>query len=296
MEITFLGTSCAVPTKERNHVSIFVSCRGEGILLDCGEGTQRQLKIAGIKPTKITRVFISHWHGDHVLGLAGLIDTVGFMGYTQTLHIYGPKGSKEFFSHMSKSRLDTINIKIDVHEVGEGRIYDGKELFVEAASLEHVGHVLGYSLVEKDRRRIDVKYIKKLGIPDGPLLGKLQEGKPITWKGKKVSVKDATYVVKGKKLAYVADTLPCKGAMKLARNADLLICDSTYHSALQEKAEEFKHMSSRDAGLLANQAGAKQLALIHFSARYKSVQELEQDARDVFDNSFAAKDFMKIEL
>jgi len=296
MEIIFLGTSCAVPTKERNHVAIFISHRGEGILFDCGEGTQRQLKVAGVKATKITRIFISHWHGDHVLGLVGLIDTLGFMEYTRTLHIYGPKGSKEHLNHMLKGITDKIAIKIEVHEIKEGKVYDGKDLYVEAAPLEHFGPVVGYALVEKDRRRINVKYIKKKGIPEGPLLGKLQAGKPVTWKGERISVKDATYIVKGHKIAYVADTLPCRGAMRLAKDADVLICDSTFHSALKDKAREFKHMTSKDAGLLASRAGAKQLFLIHFSARYKSAQELEQDARDVFDNAVAAKDFMKVGL
>lgn len=296
MEITFLGTSCAIPTKERNHTSIFVAHKGEGILFDCGEGTQRQLKIAGIRPTRITKILVSHWHGDHVLGIPGLIDTLGFMEYTKTLEIYGPKGSKERLNNMLKGITDKVAIKIKVYEVKEGCFYDGKDFYIESAPLEHFGPVVGYALIEKDRRRINLKYIKKIGMKEGPLLGKLQAGKSVIWKGKRVNVKDATYIVKGRKIAYVADTLPCEGAMKLAKNADLLICDSTYHSALKEKAEQYKHMTAKDAGLLASRAGAEQLALIHFSARYKDVHVLEADARDVFDNAVAAKDFMKIRL
>lgn len=296
MEIEFLGTSCAIPTKERNHTSIFVGCRGEGLLLDCGEGTQRQLKIAGIRPTRISRILISHWHGDHVLGLVGLIHTLRFMDYNGTLHIYGPKGSKEYFGHMVKGTCDGLAIKVEVHEVKEGLVYENEWFYIEAAPLEHLGACIGFAVVEKDRRRINVSYTKKLGIPEGPLLGKLQAGKAITWKGKHIGVDDATYVVKGKKLAYVADTVPCSGAARLAKDADLLICDSSFGSALQDKADEFRHMTAKDAGMLANRAGAKQLVLIHFSARYKNVHELEEDARGVFNNAVAAKDFMKIEL
>ncbi|MBW2993128.1 ribonuclease Z [Candidatus Woesearchaeota archaeon] len=296
MKITFLGTSCAVPTKERNPTSFFLEYRGEGILFECGEGTQRQLKIAGIKPTRVTRILISHWHGDHVLGLAGLIDTLGFLNYNKTLHIYGPRETKKRLASLLESTVDELRIALDVKEIGEGRFYDGRWFELESSKLEHKHPTLGYAFIEKYRRRIDVKYVKKLGIPMGPLLGKLQEGKQISYKGRKISVKDATYVVKGKKIAYVADTLPCKGAYDIAKDADLLVAESTYISKDKEKAREYYHMTAQDAAQIANKSNAKKLLLVHISARYKNVQEIEQDARDIFDNSFAAKDFMKVDV
>ncbi len=296
MQITILGTSCAVPTKERNNSSFLLEYRGEGILFDCGEGTQRQLKIAGIKLTKVTRILISHWHGDHVLGISGLIHSLGLGEYNKVLKIYGPKGTKKYMSHLLNSTADTTRTEIEIIEVEEGVFYENEWFKLEAVKLEHGCPTIGYVFIEKDRRRINTKYTKKLGIPEGPLLGKLQEGKNIKFKGKTVSLKQATYLVKGKKIGYVADTLLCKGAYDIAKNADLLIAESTYTHKDKEKAEEYHHLTAREAGLIASKSNAKKLVLMHFSGRYKNVQEIEEDARQVFDNSFAAKDFMKIDV
>jgi len=296
MQILFLGTSCAIPTKDRNHSSFLVSYGSEGILFDCGEGIQRQLKIAGIKPTKITKILISHWHADHVLGLPGLISTLGMSEYDKTLRIYGPKGTKEYMSHMYKASVFEQRIKVEIIEVDEGRFYNGKDYALEAYSLEHMKNTIGFRFVEKDKRRINISFIKKLGIPEGPLLGKLQDGNSITWKGKKVNVEDTTSVVKGKIIAYITDSIPGKNSMKIAQDADILISESTYDSKLEDKAEKYKHMTAKQAGLIANQTNVKKLVLTHFSPRYKDVHELEEDARNVFDNVVAAKDFMKINL
>ena len=296
MQIIFLGTSCATPTKDRNHSSFLLNYRDEGILFDCGENTQRQLKIAGIKPTKITKVLISHWHGDHVFGLPGLIYTLGMSEYNQTLRIYGPKGTKKYFGNMINSTADSPRIKIEIKEIDKGIFYDGRWFKLEAAKLEHRCPTLGYSFIEKNRRRINLSYIKKLGIPEGPLLGKLQEGKNITFKGKTINIKDATHLVKGKKISFVADTRVCNGAYDLAKDADLLIAASTYASKDKDKAEKHSHMTAEEAGLIASKSNVKQLILTHFSQRYKNIHDLEEDARNVFDNSIAAKDFMKFNL
>jgi len=296
MQITFLGTSCAVPTKKRNHSSFFLSYGSEGILFDCGEGVQRQLKIAGIKPTKITKVLISHWHGDHVLGLPGLISTLGISEYNKTLRIYGPEGSKEFMEHMFKASVFEKRIKMEVIEVKEGKFYSGKDYLLEAYPLQHIKNTLGFRFVEKDRRRIDLNAVKKLGIPQGPLLGRLQEGKTITYKGKTISPKETTYVVEGKIIAYLPDSIPNKNSIKIAQDSDILISEATFSSKLDEKAESYNHMTAKQAGLVANQANVKKLVLTHFSTRYKDTHELEEDARDVFDNVIAAKDFMRINL
>lgn len=296
MQVTFLGTSSMVPTKERNHTAILISYQGHGILLDCGEGTQRQLKIAGIKPTQVTKVLISHWHGDHVLGLPGLIQTLGASEYQGTLEIYGPKGTKKRFEDMFKAFVFDRKLELVIKEVSSGVFFKCKEFSLEALPLEHNIETLGYNFIENDRRRIDVKAVKKLGIPEGPLLGQLQENKAIEYKGKKVSPKDTTYVVEGKKISFIADTCYCNNAVKLAKDADLMICEATYSSKLKDKAKEYCHLTAQQAGLIANEANAKKLVLIHFSARYKNTQEVEEDARVVFDNVICAEDFMKIKV
>ncbi|MBN4049118.1 ribonuclease Z [archaeon AH-315-M20] len=297
MQIIFLGTSSMIPTKERNHSSILISYNSENVLVDCGEGTQRQLKIAGIKLTKITKILISHWHGDHVLGLSGLIQSMSASDYNRTLKIYGPLGTKKFMKKLFETFVFfDEKINIEIYEIKSGKFFENDEFFLEAASLEHNIETLGYSFIEKDKRKINISYIKKLKIPQGPLLGKLQAGKSITWKGKKVSLNKATKIVKGKKITIISDTVPCKGANILAKNSDILICEATYSSDLENKSEKYKHMTSKQAAELANRSKSKQLILTHFSARYKNTQELEEDARNYFDNVLCAKDFMKINI
>ncbi len=296
MQLTFLGTSAMVPTKERNHSSALISYGSEGILIDCGEGTQRQIKIAGIKPSKVTKILISHWHGDHVLGIPGLIQTLAKNGYDKVLEIYGPEGTKERMANMFKAFSFEDKIETKIYEITKKRFFEGNDFFLEALPLEHGIITIGFSFTEKDKRRISVDVVRKIGIPDGPLLGKLQSGKSITFKEKKITPEQATYVVKGKKLSFIADTVPCNNALELAMNSDILVCEATYADNLKEKAAEYMHMTSKQAGLLANQAKAKKLILTHFSQRYKTMGEIEDDAKDVFSNTICAYDFMKIKI
>jgi len=297
MEITFLGTGSAIPTKDRNHMAVFVSHGSEGILLDCGEGTQRQMRIAKISPTKVTKILISHWHGDHVLGLFGLINTIGMSSEPgRKLEIFGPIGTKKRL----KSFFDTFecNCQVDIiiKEVKTGKVFETKDLEVQTLPMKH--HVVcnAYSIVEKDKRRINLSVIKKLGIPHGPLLGKLQKGKTISFKGKKISPAKTTTVVKGKKVSFVTDTETCPNCIKIAKDSDVLIIESSYASDLQEKAKEYKHLTSADAANIAKKAKVKKLALTHFSMRYKDTKEFEKDAKKIFPKYVIAKDFMKISL
>ena len=296
MQITFLGTSSMVPTKERNQIAVFLSYGSEGILLDCGEGTQRQFKIAGISLTKVTKILLSHWHGDHVLGLPGLIQTLSSMDYNGKLEIYGPVGTKKRMEKMFEAFVFDKRISLVVKEVKEGILFENNEFQLEAYQLEHGIENLGYKFVEKDKRKVDMKKARKLRIPEGPLLGRLQQGKAIEFNGKRIEPDEVTDIESGKKIAYITDTVLCDNCYRIAENADLLICEATYSSKLVGKSEEYGHMTAKQAAQIANKANAKQLVLIHFSARYKNTQELEEDARGIFDNVICAKDFMKIEL
>src|SRR3989338_8060845 len=296
MQITFLGTSSMVPTKERNQIAVFLSYGSEGILFDCGEGTQRQFKIAGISLTKTTKILISHWHGDHVLGLPGLMQTLSSMDYSGKLEIYGPIGTKKRMEKMFEAFVFDKRLDFDVKEVKNGIFFENSEFQLEAYPLEHGIETLGYRFIEKDARKVDMKKIRKLEIPSGPLIGKLQQGKPIEHNGKKIEPDDVTYTEKGKKVAYITDTVLCDACYRIAEDADLLICEATYSSKLVVKSEEYSHMTAKQASQVANKANAKQLVLIHFSARYKNTQELEEDARDLFDNVICANDFMKLDL
>jgi ribonuclease Z len=296
MEIVMLGTSAMVPTKERNHSAALLLHEGEGVLMDCGEGTQRQLKYAGVSQAKITHILLSHWHGDHVLGLPGLLMTCSQGGYSGTLHIYGPKDTSTKLRSMFDTFIFEMRMKIEVHEITKGKVFESEKLLCTALPLSHNVPWLGFRIEEKDRLRIDLKKAKTLGIPPGPALGKLQKGQEISWKGKIVRPTDITYVVKGKVVAFVTDTTPNDNCHRLAENADLLICEASYASDLQERAEESGHMTALQAATLAHKADAKKLVVTHFSARYTNISKLIEEARTVFKNTTAAEDLMKISV
>lgn len=297
IKVTFLGTGSMVPTKERNHIAVLISYQNENILVDCGEGTQRQLKLADISPTKVTKILLTHWHGDHVLGLPGLMYSLAANEYSKTLEIYGPKGTKQFMFHLLKGFAYKDQIDYKIYEIGEGIFFDGKEFKLEAKSLIHTAPCLGYVFVEKDKRNIDVEYLKKnFNLSSHPILKNLHEGKDIVWKGKKILANKATKLTKGKKIVFVSDTVYCKAAVDLAKDADLLICESTYLTDLEEKAKDYKHLTAKQAAELAKKAHAKKLVLTHFSQRYKDVKEIENEAKAVFKNSFCAEDFMSLEV
>lgn len=296
MELVFLGTAAMVPTKERNHSAVFLSYKNEGLLFDCGEGTQRQLKIAGITVTKLTRIFITHWHGDHVLGLLGVLQTLGSSEYQGTLEIYAPKGCKKFFEAMCQGLVFDFRINMDFFEVESGQICETKEFYVECAAMQHGIPCLGFSFVEKDRRKINMSSAKKFGLSEGPLIGDLQEGKTVDFKGKKIKPDDVSSIVKGRKVAYITDTRPNANCNKLAKDADILVCESSYASDLAEKAEEYHHMTASEAAQIANKNQVKKLILTHFSARYKNTLEVEEDARTYFNNVLCAKDFMRVNV
>lgn len=297
IEILFLGTACMMPTKERNHQAILIRYKNQGILMDCGENTQRQLKTAGIKPSRITKILISHWHGDHILGLPGLLQSLNASEYNGTLEIYLPKTEREKFDYMLKAFPFDMVINTRIIEIDkEGVIFENEDFLLEAHELEHGVKTFGFNFIEKDRRRIKVSEAKKHGIPEGPLLGKVQKGKDIVFKGRKFKADELSYIVKGKKISYIADTILCNKCDKLVKNADLLISESAFCTDHEEKAEEYKHMTARQAALLASRAGVKKLVLTHFSQRYETTKPLLEDAKEVFENVECSYDFMKIKL
>lgn len=296
MQLTFLGTSCMMPTKERNPSAMYLEFKGEGILFDCAEGTQRQMRICGISLAKVHKILVSHWHGDHILGLPGLLLTIASLDLNRGVDIYGPRGSKKAFQQLFGGIEFESKFNIKIHEVHEGMFFENEDYALESMPMKHPVPCVGYSFIEKERRRIKVDYVKKLGIPDGPLLGKLQRGESVEFKGKKITPEDATTLIKGRKLTFITDTLMNKNCALLAANADLLVIDSTYTSKLRDKAEEHGHLTALEGAQVASQAGVKKLVLTHFSARYKNTLELEEDARTAFDNVVSAYDFMRITL
>jgi len=294
MEVLFLGTSGMHPTKKRNLFSVLIRHGSENILIDCGEGTQRQMRIAGFKSPKISKILITHLHGDHINGLPGLLQNLNANQYSKKLEIYGPKGLKNLMNSIFQIIGQRLNIKIV--EIKSGVVFKEKDFYVEAKELKHSTKVYGYSFIESDKRKMDLKYLKKFGLKKHVLLGDLQRGKDIVYNGKKIKVKNATKLVKGKKISITVDTIYCDNCVKLAKDADLLISECTFSNELKDKAKEYKHLTAKDAGTIAKKAKVKKLYLTHFSQRYTNSSILLKEAKKIFKNSFAAEDFMKIKV
>jgi len=288
-----------VPTKHRNVQSVFLKYKTHGILFDCGEGTQRQMNIAGIKRTEVTKIFLSHWHGDHVSGIIGLLQTLSNSESRHKIEIYGPKETKKKVGYLFKAvRFDAaIELKItDVDAKKIKKISEDDDYVIEAVNVEHGIPCLGYSFTEKDRWRINISYLKEMGVPEGPHLQLLQKGKNMIYKGKEIEAKKAASLVRGKKITIIPDTGMCQNAVDLAYGADVLICEATFASKHTEKSEKYRHLTAAQAAMIANQANVEKLYLTHFSQRYENTQEIEEDARAYFNNIVCAYDFMKIVL
>ena len=297
IKITFLGTSDAIPTAERNHTSIWLSYNSENILVDCGEGTQRQIRRAELNPCKITKLLITHWHGDHILGIPGLLQTMAFSGYNRKLEIYGPKGTKRFMEEMMKIFGFVNKIELEIKEVENGKFFENEDFFLESKRVFHGEFCNSYNFVERDKNRIDKKELKKSKLPSGELIGKLKEGKDILFNGKKYSWKKLTYEEKGRKVSFVLDTAYNESIVHFVKDADLLISEAEFGEDMKELAKEHEHMTSAQAGEIAKKAKVKKLFITHISQRYaKDLGEILKQTRKVFKNTEMAKDFLSVEI
>lgn len=283
------------PTKLRNHAGVLLQHGTEHILFDCGEGIQRQMRMAGVKPAKITKLCISHFHGDHVFGIPGLLSSMGADQFASKLQIYGPKGTKQYLQNFLEAFAAKDIIEHEVHEVASGIIFEGETFTIEARPLKHSVPCIGYRFQEKDKRRIQVTKTEKLGL-QGPLLGRLQEGKNVEWKGKVIKAEDVTYLVPGKSVSYVTDTALCNGAVALAKDVDVLIIEGTLLDNLWANAKKSLHLTVKQAALIASENNVQKLVITHISQRYKTNNEIIEEAQSYFAGAIVAEDFMKIKV
>lgn len=296
IKITFLGTSDAVPTVSRNHTGILLNYFGENILVDCGEGIQRQFRKAGLNPCKITKILITHWHGDHVLGIPGLLQTLSLSGYNKKLEIYGPKGFKKKLKKTLESFYFDNKIDFVIKEV-KGNFVDTEDYSLFAEKMFHRIECNAYCFIEKDKIKIDKSKLDKEELTEGPHIKDLKKGKNIKFKGKKYKAKDLTFIEKGKKICFVLDTRFDKKIPKFVKNSDLLVCEAGFSSDLEEHAEQYRHLTAEQAGKIAKQAKAKKLVLTHISQRYEQTPKVILDeAKKNFEKSFIAKDFDVFEI
>lgn len=289
-----------MPTPKRSLPSIAIRRKAELILFDCGEGTQARMFEAKVGFNRKTTIFITHSHGDHILGLPGIIQTMSLLGRERRVDIHGPSGTEKFV----RAILDTVAFKLTfpiyTHEVREaGVIVDGKEYTVEGVWADH-GDIptLAYALIEKDRPgKFIVERARKLGIPRGSLWRDLQNGKTIMLGDKAIRPRQVLGPPQpGRKIVYSGDTRPCKSVQSLARGADVLIHDATLDAELSEKAWESGHSTASQAAKVAKLARVKRLVLFHISPRYKDPQRLLLEAKEVFPNTSLVDDLQKIEV
>jgi ribonuclease Z len=302
LEVFVLGTGGMMPLPGRGLTSVLVRREGELFLFDCGEGTQIGLRRLNLRWKKITSIFISHTHADHVTGLPGILMLSSQVDRAEPLYIYGPPKIREFVEAMRRTLDMYINYEIVVKEIEGGvPIIRAEEYSICSHTLVHTKPCLAYSLVEKKRPGIFFpEKALALGVPRGPLWSKLQGGE-------EVRVPDGSLVTpaqvmggerKGRKFCFATDTVAAPGLADFARNSDLFICEGMFAEDLAETAAEKKHLTAAQAARLAREGGVKKLGLIHYSPRYseRELKTLLGEAREIFPDSFLTRDLQHIEL
>jgi len=300
MRIIFLGTAGSVPTLKRNLPAVLVCRKNDQILFDCGEGVQRQMLMTKTGFHKNMKIFLSHMHGDHVLGLPGLMQTMALMDRRNKLQVYGPNGIRHFLESVKEALQFGLTYPVEIHEIySAGIVCEEPEYTIEAAESNHVMSSFAYALIENKRPgKFYPEKAKALGIPEGELWSKLQRGEKVKLaNGKTVKPEDIMGSIRnGRKIVYTGDTRPFKDFARFASGANLIIHDATLDDTLVEKADQDGHSTPSQAAEQAMKAKAKRLILTHISARYPVAKLLLEQAQKGFRNVAIAEDFLEIEI
>jgi len=300
LALRFLGTSAARPTVERNVSSLALIREGETMLFDCGEGTQRQMMRYGISFV-LEDIFFTHLHADHVIGVIGLMRTMALQGRTEALRLWGPRGSSRHLRRASEFGVERVGFRVDVAEVQAGETIKRNGYTIEPFAADHGGGPsLGFALVEEERRgRFNPELAREMGVPEGPLWGRLHKGEAVTLPDGRVV--DPVVLVgprrPGRKVVISGDTRPAQTVINASEHADVLVHEATFADEEADRARETGHSTAREAAAVARSAGARQLVLTHFSARYsRDASELLRQAREEFEAVFLARDGLEIEI
>ncbi len=298
LRVTFLGTGGSLPTPHRNPSAVLINRKGELMLFDCGEGTQQQMMRAKTGMMKLSSIFITHLHADHILGIPGLIQTMSFHGREAPLLIHGPEKSREHIVSLTRVGYTRPRFEVRVTELSPGDVVRRDGYNVLAVGTEHNIPSIGYALVEHERTgRFNREQAIELGVPPGPLFSRLQRGESVTIEGGVVHPVDVLGSPRpGRRVVYTGDTRPTSGILEASRGADLLIHDGSLTHDLVEWARETMHSTAREAALLAKEADVRELILTHISSRYSDPAPILEDATAVFDRVRVAKDFLEIEV
>lgn len=298
-EFVALGTSSQVPTRFRNHNGYLLRWDGAGFLFDPGEGTQRQFILADVAVTEVRRIFVTHFHGDHSLGLAGIIQRLSLDRVQHPVEVFYPRSGQQYFDRLLRSTIYHRAAEIVPRPVsGDGGVVSEGETFViEARPLKHSVDTYGYRIKERDSYRFDKTKLAETGLK-GPQVGKLQRtGSVETEAGVVIKLEDVTVPKRGAAFAFVMDTRPCPGAVDLVRETDMAVIESTYLEEDRELARSHKHLTARQAAEIARDGGVVgTLVLTHFSQRYPSTKPFVAEASQVFPRVKAVRDLDRIPL
>jgi len=295
-EFIALGTASQVPTRKRNHNGYFLRWDNEGFLFDPGEGTQRQMIFSGVSAKDITKIFITHFHGDHCLGLPGVLQRLSLDRVSHPIEVYFPKSGEQYFYNLKDASIyyETAAIKPILIE-NEGILYSDNSITVSTMKLDHTVDSWGYRIQERNSYSINQDEMSKLGIT-GPAIGELKSKGKITLNDKTIFLKDVSTIKQGQSLSFIMDTRLCDSAYELAKNTDILVAESTFLVEHQEEATSHGHMTASDAANLALKTNANLLVLTHFSQRYGENADFIGEARKIFDNAIAMKDGDRIDV
>jgi ribonuclease Z len=296
MKIIILGTSSSFPTKERNHPGIFLKFKGSGILFDCGENIQRQLRIAGVSPTEVNYILITHWHGDHILGLPGMLFSLSNLEYSKDLNIILPEDNIENLKEIIDALQIPINFKINIIKAKNGLIIDEKDFQIYGIETKHSVKSFSYYFLEKEYIKLDKELLKKYNIKDKEIIKKLKNGEKVKINEKEISYEDVGYIKKGIKITYITDTMFFDKLIEFAKNSTILISESTYFFQA-DLAKKSMHMDFLEARELFKKSNSKILLLTHFSQRYeKEMNIIKRDIEEKNENIYITNDFDRIEI
>jgi ribonuclease Z len=295
MRVVFLGTGGTYPCTERNVTAIAVQTGKDVVLFDCGEGTQRQFMRSNVSFMSTRWIFITHFHGDHFLGLPGLIQSMNLNGRERPIDIYGPEGTERLMKSLLTAGYFAPGYEIFAHDIAAKDEIKLDGFSVVAAKGDHTVPSLAFALIEDERPgRFDTSKAKDLNVPAGPLFRRLQQGEDVKIDGKVVKPSQVLGPSrKGRKIVYSGDTRPCRGVIDLSKGADLLIHDATLLSTEEKLAEDFGHSTALEAAEVAKEARVRSLALIHYSPRYRDARLLVDEAKACFPNVFAPSDLQE---
>ncbi len=299
LSVTFLGTGAATPTIDRNVAGLSVQREGEMLLFDCGEGNQRQMMRYGVG-FSFKEVFFTHYHADHLLGITGLLRTMGLQDRSAPVTLYGPKGAQRILNAAISLGIERNKFPVEIVEIKPGDTLGRDEYDILVFETEHRADTVGYALAEHTRRgRFNPDRARELGIPEGPLWGRLHKGDTVTLDdGRTFTPADLVGSPRpGRKLIYSGDTRPHLSVIEASKGADLLIHEATFAGDELERARETGHSTAAEAARVALEAGVRRLVLTHISSRYnRDAAELLAEARAVFPDTVIARDGLTLDV